>query len=490
LAGRYGEFFYLRDADDLFRLYLQGRAHIDGYVPLGPGLSDLGPALGLKPTVFLRRARVEISGEFLTNWQWLIGGEWGQSAVDNPAATTGALNCSVDAKTGASSCSQRAGSVEAANSKAAPTDVLINYRFHSLLNFQVGQFKLPFTLENRTSENVTPFLENSLAVRNLGTPLTSGRDIGLMIWGLTKPSYLHYSVGLFNAEGANRPNVDSNGDVVGRVFAHPFVEAGVPLLARLQLGVSFRYGFRSAKWVGYDVNAYTTSGGYAFWRPTYTDSNGNLVHIIPSGRQSAFAAELYWPVSRFDLLGEFVYISNNTREARDFYQQSAYTERFGSLQGYAYYATLGYWIFGERQYVRRPGYLDPSHIDFTKPTAPSHASLEALARFEQLRVTYDGASRQGSTADAKTPSGDINVNAFTLGLNYWATRRVRITANYTYYNFPDSAPASASATGGPLQTSAQRAVAPGQNLARGLDDSVRDTNHGFHELSFRFGVGF
>src|SRR5215467_13527375 len=83
LAGRTSEYFYLRDANDEFRLYLQGRAHIDGYWPLGPGVSNLGAGVGLNPTLFLRRARVELSGEFLHDWQWTIAGEWGQTAVDN-----------------------------------------------------------------------------------------------------------------------------------------------------------------------------------------------------------------------------------------------------------------------------------------------------------------------------------------------------------------------------------------------------------------------
>jgi phosphate-selective porin OprO and OprP len=133
---------------------------------------------------------------------------------------------------------------------------------------------------------------------------------------------------------------------------------------------------------------------------------------------------------------------------------------------------------------------DPQHIDFSKPNVRSHHSVEALARLEQLDVKYDGASRLGSVPNPRTPNGDIRVNAFTLGLTYWGTRRIRASVNYTYYIFPQSEPVSASTAGGPAQTSEQRAIAPAQNLAKGVMDNTRNNGHTLNELAVRIGVGF
>ena len=66
-------------------------------------------------------------------------------------------------------------------------------------NLQVGQFYLPFTLENRISDNTTPFLERSLAVRNIGAPLQ--RDIGAMLWGESPDRLLYYAVAIVNGDG-------------------------------------------------------------------------------------------------------------------------------------------------------------------------------------------------------------------------------------------------------------------------------------------------
>jgi hypothetical protein len=41
-----------------------------------------------------------------------------------------------------------------------------------------------------------------------------------------------------------------------------------------------------------------------------------------------------------------------------------------------------------------------------------------------------------------------------------------------------------------VQTASQRAVAPGQNLSKGVDDSARDGAHDVHEISMRVGVQF
>jgi hypothetical protein len=106
-----------------------------------------------------------------------------------------------------------------------------------------------------------------------------------------------------------------------------------------------------------------------------------------------------------------------------------------------------------------------------------------------MHLTYEGNSR-GGRLDARTPDGDINVNAIELGVNYWLTRHLRVGINYTLYSFPDSAPLTATTTGGPVQSSAQRAVAPGQLLAKGVDDTARDSGQTLNEMQLRVGVQF
>jgi hypothetical protein len=69
---------------------------------------------------------------------------------------------------------------------------------------------------------------------------------------------------------------------------------------------------------------------------------------------------------------------------------------------------------------------------------------------------------------AKTDN--IFVNVYQAGLNYWATKHIRLSAEYSLYQFP----------GKPGQTN--QAVAPGVKSKAAPDASV------LHELSFRVGL--
>jgi hypothetical protein len=254
-------------------------------------------------------------------------------------------------------------------------------------------------------------------------------------------------------------------------------------------GISAKGGSRDPSAVGYDLPSLTTQGGYAFWKPTYTDSLGRTIHIIPSNAQWGLAADVYLPIENFDFTGEFIYNVYDTREAVDGYQISKYTERAGELKGYGWYAQVGYWIVGDHDILGPPPYSRPIHVDLSKPQSPPRHGLQVVAKFEQLALTYQGAQRSGKN-DPNTPNGDINVDELEFGVSYWATKHLRVGLNYVATFFPDAAPVKPTASGGPAQSSKQRALAPGQNLPVGVDDSARNSADILHEVQARVGVQF
>ena len=480
LAGFHGGLFYLRDADDNFRLYVQGRAQIDSYNYLGPGISS---STTLVPTVFLRRIRPELTGEILKNWQFMIAGDFGATSLDNPKGSGTEASAAAPGAAPSATSGKYAGA-QTAHIGAAPTDVFINFKGHPLFNVQVGQFDAPFMMENRTSDKYIPFMERSLAVRDIGIP--TNKEIGAMAWGEMENKLVFYSLGLFDGDGQNKLNTDARGDFMARAFAHPLATSTKSEIKDLQIGGSLRYGSRDRQNTNYDYNAFTTQGNFAFWSPTYAGSKGTT-HIIPAGGQLGVAGELRVPFWKFDVQSEVVYVDNGTREAVDGFQ-STNTERYGAMHGASYYAFLDFWAWGSRDINGMPGYENPSHVDFKKadPEIPNQA-LQFLVKWEQMMMTYDSASRAG-VADAKNIDGDIKVNVFELGANFWATKHIRLSANYAFDMFPDSAPTSASATGGPVQSATNRAQAPGNTLGKGVDDTARDTAHTLHEILFRVAV--
>lgn len=507
LAGWHNGLIYMRDPNDNFRLYVQGRAQVDAYAYAGPGVDKVSPS-GLKPTIFLKRIRPEITGEILHDFVYMIAGDFGQSAVDNPKGTneTSAAGPGVAPTAGTA----RYASAETVRFQAMPTDVYVGYRgLGGLLNVQAGQFDAPFTMENRTSDKYFPYIERSLTVRSVGIP--SNKEIGLMLWGETKNRLLFYSAGVFDGDGQNRLNMDGRGELMARVFAHPlFFMKKSQGLNDAQVGVSIRYGSRDGTTkcnddelmkdpkcvrnaaVTYDYPAFSTPGGYAFWVPTYKGAGGQT-HILPSGDQLGLAAELRVPWKRFDLTSEIVYIDNNTRESIEGFQASN-TERLGHIFGYSYYVQLGAWPFGKRDVNGVPGYENFPHVDFSKPDPvdPPHA-LQVLARYEMVNLTYHSANR-GGALDANNIDGNIFVHSLGIGANYWFTKHIRLSANYNMYYFPNSGPTTptTAAAGGmpasPTWTDQQRAQAPGNTLGTHLDDNARDNGHDLHEFSLRFAV--
>ena len=481
LAGYHNGLFYLRDPHDNFRLHVQGRAQIDAYTYFGPGVSDTT----LKPTLFLRRIRPEVTGEILHHFWFQIAGDFGATALDNPKGTNEISAAAPGAAPSATS--GRYASAQTTKFQAAPTDVFIIAKAHDLFQAQIGQFDAPFTMENRTSDKFLPFMERSLAVRAVGIP--TNKEIGVMAFGEHKLGY--YALGIFNGDGQNKLNTDSKGELIGRAYVRPLAtvlkEGPAKELKDLQIGGSFLYGSRDKQFTDYDYPSLSTQGNYTFWSSTYTGAGGPT-HIIPSGDQVEGAFEIRVPISIIDVMSEFVYVANGTREAIEGFEATN-SERFGKMVGWSYYIEAGVWAFGKRDIRGLPGVEGNPHVDFTKPDPiEPPVALEFLAKWEQLKLTYKSASR-GGTVDAKNIDGDIKANAFTLGANFWATKHLRFTANYVLNWFPDSAPVKPStATDMAIQGPNQRALAPAQTLAPGVNDNARDNGHLLHELLFRAAV--
>lgn len=458
LAGWHGGVFYLRSPDDYFRLYVQGRLQMDMYNYAGPGVTDMTGNNALKSNFFLRRVRPELTGEFMKNWQWMLAGDFGK--------TTTVTNANGSTSSG---------------SVAAPTDVFINYRgMDGLFNVQVGQYDAPFTMENRTSDKFFAFMERSLAVRVVGVP--TNKEIGAMVWGELKNKFFFYSLGVFDGDGQNVNNPDNRFDAMGRLFVHPLAGGSDKNpLKDLQIGGSFRYGMRDKNQVFYDYNSFTTQGGWRFWAPTYKDAGGRTLHVIPVNAQTGFAGELRVPFDQwFDLQSEFVYIDNATRESVEG-TQATNTERFGHIKGFSYYVQLGFWPLGNRDVNGAPGYENPTHVDLKKPDGPPKTALQLLLKFEQLSLEYNGADACTGTCTAGGYDGKIKANVLEIGANYWHTKHLRFTVNYLMNMFPDSANAD---------PTTNRAVAPGNTLAKGVNDDAKANAHNLHEILLRAAVAF
>jgi len=115
----------------------------------------------------------------------------------------------------------------------------------SFLNLRVGQFKVPFGLENLESSPKLDTIERAqiserlVAGRDL--PSASGRDIGLQLSGEYAPEgtkIVDYAIGIFNGQGINTSDADEKKDLVARIVFSPPVE----VLKGLSIGAAYYTG--------------------------------------------------------------------------------------------------------------------------------------------------------------------------------------------------------------------------------------------------------
>jgi phosphate-selective porin len=103
-------------------------------------------------------------------------------------------------------------------------DAYITLSYYKRMNINVGQFKMPLSLEGLQSSAALDTVERTLfaADRARGGNLGDIRDLGIMAYGPLN-SEVDYQVGFFNGGGENQNDVDKNDQkaVAGRLVIHP-----------------------------------------------------------------------------------------------------------------------------------------------------------------------------------------------------------------------------------------------------------------------------
>ncbi len=428
--------FYLRSINDNLVLVPSGRMHIDTYSFAGQGVAryQKDNATGLKTNLFFRRFVLELGGIVRKQWFFWLGGNFAPTTINDAQSSV---------------------------SSASVYDGFVGYMPTDHLKIYFGMYNAPYTMENVTSSRWMDLMERALVVRTVAAPHNKAE--GLMVWGESPHKTIEYQGGVFGGDGMNRPNIDNRFDGMGRVLVRPLIGDGHG--NRLHVGLGARYGSRDRDFLRYDAPALSTPGGYTFWSPKY-GTGAEEVRIMPDAAQFSAAAELYVPFDRFDVKGEVVYVNEGRREALA--SDRASTLRKGTFSGVGGYLQLAYWPLGSAHLNGHPaGYYGVTKLPKDLGKQDPYG-LQLVARAEMMRLEYDGDGRSGpEPIGSYAATSQIQVNAYQFGVNYWATKHLRLSAQYSLYHLPSSD---------------NQAVAPGRKLDPSSDAEA------LHELSFRLGV--
>src|SRR5438067_5584706 len=225
----------------------------------------------LKDRFRLRRARINLTGDFAENFDFKVEGDFEQSDGTSSNRTD-----------------------------FSATDIFVNWHQFPEAQIKVGQWKAPFGLEQ-----ITPDTTLLLAERSLPTgAITPDRQIGAQLWG--KPftnvwpdqkDLLTYYAGIFNGNGRNVSVNDNNNFMyIGRLESTLFK--------------SKVWGQESSLKLGADVLNSRDDKGTNISQSLnlLVNADGSLSPFVLPGadERTAWGVDAWFKLGPFDLIGEYL----------------------------------------------------------------------------------------------------------------------------------------------------------------------------------------
>jgi phosphate-selective porin OprO and OprP len=228
----------------------------------------------LKDRFRLRRARINLTGDFAENFDFKIEGDF-----------------------------QQGDGISSGRTAFSATDIFINWHQFAEANVKIGQWKAPFGLEQITPDPKLFTIERSLPTG----AITPERQIGIQLWG--KPftnvwpeqkELVTYYAGIFNGNGRNVTNNDNNDFMyVGRLELMPVHGTFLGQEASLKLGGDI---LNSRDDAGTNISQSLN---------LKVNKDGSLSPFTLPGadERTAWSVDAWFTFGPFDLIGE--YLSEN-----------------------------------------------------------------------------------------------------------------------------------------------------------------------------------
>jgi phosphate-selective porin OprO/OprP len=232
----------------------------------------------LKDRFRLRRARINLTGDFAENFDFKVEGDFEQSDGINSSRTD-----------------------------FSGTDIFVNWHQFPEAQVKVGQWKAPFGLEQLTPDTSLYLIERSLPTG----AITPERQIGVQLWGKPFASIwpdqkdlVTYYAGIFNGNGRNISNNDNNNFMyVGRLESTLFKGF---------------FGKDSSLKLGADVLNSRDDAGTNISQTLnlLVNADGSLSpFVLPTAdERTAWSVDAWLKLGPFDLIGEYLeeYVNGRT----------------------------------------------------------------------------------------------------------------------------------------------------------------------------------
>jgi len=251
----------------------------------------------LKDRFRLRRARINLTGDFAENFDFKVEGEF-----------------------------ENSDGISSNRTDFSGTDIFVNYHQFAEANVKVGQWKAPFGLEQLTPDPTLIIIERSLPTG----AITPERQVGAQLWGKpfaniwpAQKDLLTYYAGIFNGNGRNVSVNDNNNFMyVGRLELMPFKGKIFGQDSSLKLG-------------GDVLNSRDDKGtNISQSLNLLVNSDGSLSPFVLPGadERTAWSVDAWFNLGPFDLIGEYLQEKVNGRTVA------------GVAPGFANFTTNGFYL--------------------------------------------------------------------------------------------------------------------------------------------------
>lgn len=260
-------------------------------------------------------------------------------------------------------------------------DAFVKVNFCKYIKLQVGQYKIPFSIENPYSPLNLEFSDNAQVIRALSgikdvsgvSSYTNGREIGVMLTGVLFETpikqenipIIQYSIGLFGGNGINIKNDNMAKDLAARLDICPYVK-------NLTL---------------------SASGYWGKYSMPYEEASSNT-----DGLRIRYTGGAEYKNDKLTIRGEYVwgrtdFAKQHTTDSTTIYYSASpmYTQGF--------YIVAGYWF----------------HFGWGK-NSPIKQKLRPALRFDYYE------------RDIASDKASLNYSA---GISWWPEKHVRIQIDYT-----------------------------------------------------------
>jgi phosphate-selective porin OprO and OprP len=301
------------------------------------------------------------------------------------------------------------GSSSTAFNNALLDDAYVNARLWPQIQIQGGKYKSPIGLERLGSSAETPFIETGFA-----TELTPNYDVGFSVHNNLFTSPLAYSVGVYNGATDNASDdadADEGKDVVGRLFAQPFINTQIEPLQKLGFGVAGSAGDHTGALPSYKTPGQQTFYSYA--APVSAD--GEQFRIDPQ-------AYYYW--GPFGVEGEYVLSSQKVKSTTAGVPDVRLNNRAWQVQA-------SYFLTGEENSFKPSSLLRLAPLRPFSLSGGGWGALEIVARIHQLTVDPAAFPVYAAANSAQ------QATAWGVGVNWYLNRNIKLNLDYDQTSFED-----------------------------------------------------